>query len=385
MASRPSYGKLIHCETCGEDYSATYKRCPFCGAKNAPRPTPAPVQDEEEFDDGYVFDGQDLFDDAREDGASASRAKGGKRLAGSQGRKAPEPVNWPRLITFLCSLVIIVAALIIVFTVIYPQLRGEKDPVGTTSTQPELQPSEAVSLPSAGPAVEPSADPAVEPSDGPDAQPSAGGQDQTPSPDPNQLLSVSFRGPNDGDFTLQAGESHTITLNFDPSNWPGSVTWSSSNPEWATVDANGKVTNVNATDRLHMAVITAVAGDIRMESKVYCRGVVSDGPSEPPEGPSAEPTAEPSAAPSVEPSAQPSSAPSGGLTPGAKGKIVGADGGLRVRSGPGTAYSVKASLINGNEVTIVSDAGNGWYEITYRASGGTTDTGYIMGEYISVN
>ena len=36
MASRPSPNSLIHCAVCGEDYSATYKRCPFCGAKNAP-------------------------------------------------------------------------------------------------------------------------------------------------------------------------------------------------------------------------------------------------------------------------------------------------------------------------------------------------------------
>ena len=77
--------------------------------------------------------------------------------------------------------------------------------------------------------------------------------------------------------------------------------------------------------------------------------------------------------------------PSGSLTPGVKGTNIGADGGLRVRSGPGTTYEVQASLTNGNEVTIVSDAGGGWYEISYRASGGTTATGYIMGEYISVN
>ena len=42
MASRPSPNSLIHCAVCGEDYSATYKRCPFCGAKNAPPPPPPP-------------------------------------------------------------------------------------------------------------------------------------------------------------------------------------------------------------------------------------------------------------------------------------------------------------------------------------------------------
>ena len=42
MASRPSPNSLIHCAVCGEDYSATYKRCPFCGAKNAPPAPPPP-------------------------------------------------------------------------------------------------------------------------------------------------------------------------------------------------------------------------------------------------------------------------------------------------------------------------------------------------------
>ena len=402
MASRPHRGNLIHCNVCGEDYSVTYKRCPFCGAKNDPRDT-APARDQDEFDDGYVFDGQDLFDDDLEEDAPSARPRGGKRLAGNQGaHKAPEPVNWPRLITFLCSLIIIIAALIIVFTVIYPQLRGEKDPVGTTSEQPSLQPSEPAAIPSGDPLTEPSVDPAVEPSTDPvtdpDVQPSDGGQVQTPPPpaDPDQLLSVTFRGRHDDDFTLTApgtkDDSHTITFNFNPSNWTGTITWSSSNPSIATVDANGKVTNVNTTDRLHMVVITADIEGIRMESKVYCRGVASETPSDEPttdptDEPSTEPTVQPSdePEPSTEPTTQPTASPSGSLTPGATGKIVGADGGLRVRSGPGTSYGVQASLTNGNSVTIVSDAGGGWYEISYRASGGTTATGYIMGEYISVD
>ena len=83
-------------------------------------------------------------------------------------------------------------------------------------------------------------------------------------------------------------------------------------------------------------------------------------------------------------STAPSEAPSGGLTVGAKGKIVGAASGLRVRSGPGTNYNVQASLVNGNEVTIVADAGNGWYQISYAGSNGKQTTGYIMGKYISV-
>ena len=32
MPSKPSRNTLIHCAACGEDYSPTYRRCPFCGA-----------------------------------------------------------------------------------------------------------------------------------------------------------------------------------------------------------------------------------------------------------------------------------------------------------------------------------------------------------------
>ena len=84
MAYKPSPNSLIHCAACGEDYSVTYKRCPFCGAKNAPPPPPAPKPSREaerepearpepsrpaapaDPDDTYVFDGQDLFDDKEE-------------------------------------------------------------------------------------------------------------------------------------------------------------------------------------------------------------------------------------------------------------------------------------------------------------------------------
>ena len=156
MASKPSRDTLIHCESCGEDYSATYRRCPFCGERSDPRRAPRvtpPVRsssrkrDEEELDDGYVFDGQDAFEEQEEEEVySAPRPKGGKRLAPKQSRRGGvvelPPINWPRLITFLCSLIIIVAALIIIFTVIYPQLRGGTDPAADSSENPSQSATE---------------------------------------------------------------------------------------------------------------------------------------------------------------------------------------------------------------------------------------------------
>lgn len=386
MASRPTHGNLIHCASCGEDYSDTYKRCPFCGAKNDVRYEEPPKASDEEFDDGYVFDGQELFDGDQEGDDTQARPKGGKRLAGNQGREPSEPVNWPRLITFLCSLAIIIAALIIVFTVIYPQLRGGKDP-NVASSEPVLeQPSDPVS----DPTTDPSTDPVGDPTAGITADPAVSADLESQPPESQAPSSDMLSGfkLNRMEFTLKAGESFKLQPTFTPSDWSGTVTWSSSDERYATVNASGNVTNVNATNTLHGIVVTATAGGISVECKVYCRGVPAEEPTaeptvEPTDTPSAEPTENPE--PSVEPTQQPSTAPSGNLTPGAKGVIAGADGGLRVRSGPGTSYEVLASLVNGSAVTIVADAGDGWYQITFSGSGGAATNGYILGQYISVN
>lgn len=350
MARKPDFDTLIHCDACGEDYSATYKRCPFCGERSNSAPAPVRTDDD---DDGYVFDGQDAFDDVPEE-APVSRPKGGKRLANAGGGRRngpPAPINWPRLVTFLCSLIIIVAALVIIFTVVYPQLH--QDPVPNTS-QP-VSVSEA-------PTVESSQDPVATTSDEPDV---SSEPISSPAVDPSVLTGLAFGRTNDYDFTLQQGSSWTISLVTTPEDWSGTVTWSSDYPEYATVDANGKVTNVNTTTAMHRVAITASAEGFTVTATVFCYGVtVSD------------PTPSPDASTPVS---------SGSLTPGATGTIVNADGGLRVRSGPGTSYSVLASLVNGNKVTIVSDAGGGWYEITYSGAGGAATTGYIMGDYISVS
>ena len=72
---------------------------------------------------------------------------------------------------------------------------------------------------------------------------------------------------------------------------------------------------------------------------------------------------------------------SGDIPNGSKGTIMNAANGLRVRSGPGTSYDVLASLKNGDSITVVSYAGDNWYEIRYSS----TKIGYIMGDYINAN
>ena len=373
MAYKISPNSLIRCSQCGEDYSATYRRCPFCGTRNTPPPAPSFDPEDEldrpstsarpsapvDPDDTYVFSGQDLFDDdnAEEDYAPA-RSRGGKRLAEKPLANpfANADINWPRMITFVCSLIIIVAAMVIVFTVVYPQLRGNNPTAENNS------PSSAVTDPGAA-----ASDPDTVVT-GPNTAASEPGTDTSPDVPPagaDRLTTLAFKGPTDNDFTLQPGGSHTITLNFAPADWSGSVTWTSSNTAYATVDANGKVTNVNSTDQLRTVIITVSAGGLSLESKVYCRGVTA---SQPPvtQAPASDP-----------PTTQ---APSGGNR-----GTVDATGGLNVRSGPGTTYDKIASLSNGTTVTILENAGNGWYKISFTGAGGAAKEGYVLGEYISTN
>ncbi|MDD6159644.1 MAG: SH3 domain-containing protein [Oscillospiraceae bacterium] len=341
MARTSKPDELIHCEVCGEDYSPTYRRCPFCGEKPGARPV-----ERSDEDDGYRFDGQAYFDAPDEDNSHPSN-RGGKRLAsGGRGSRSapPPPISPMRLITFILSLAIIIAALVIIFTVVYPKLH--------TNPNPKPSPSPSQSMP-----VDPTDQPTEEPTDQPTEEPTA-----SPEPEEPPLTRLEV---NKTDFTLKANESYTPTVTMEPADWSGTLTWSIDHEDYATVDQNGKITNVNATASLHRAIVTVSGGGKSVTITVYCRS----GSTSPD-------------APSVS-----TPDPDGNyndLLPGTEGKITGASSGLRVRSGPGTTYDVLASLQNGNAVTVLENAGSGWYRISYQGSGGVK-TGYIMGEYIKAN
>ena len=349
MARRNHLEGLIHCDACGEDYSATYKRCPFCGeppqGSRPVRPTresqDIPLQEDE--DDDFVFEGQSAFDEEPEPPRPA-RAKGGKRLAtnqpggsrrASQGSRAssagsartPEPINWPRLITFLCGLVIIAAALVIVFTSIYPMLRQGRNPAASDTP----------------------------------ANPS-----QSTSQDPVTLTGLALDPVN---VSLLSGESSQLVLTLTPAQWTGDVVWTSSDESVATVSPTGLVTNVYTGADTLSVQITVTAGGLTAQCSVSCAG-------------SGTATSAPPA--QSDPPVVNTPAP-GGDIPAGPATIINAGGGLRVRSGPGTSYDILASLFNGNDITVVRYAGDEWYEITFSGPGGEPTTGYIMGEYISAS
>ena len=374
MANKPSPNSLIHCAECGEDYSATYKRCPFCGAKNTPAQSdpdrPAPPAD---LDDTYVFDGQDLFDDIDEGEGAAPRSRGGKRLAEKplSNPFANADINWPRMITFICSLVIIVAAMVIVFTWIYPQLRDNKDPSAEGSGSPSFNVTDP------GTDITPSPDPGTS-DPGTEATNPPG--EITPSIPPTASsglkgFTTNTSGKDTDGFTLQAGKSWQLKLTFDPAGWNGEVTYSISDADakYATVTPNGLVTNVYQGSGLHRVILTITAGDITLEMPVFCVGAADADP----------PATETSTAGDPSPSQTPSG--SDGITVGAKGKVVNAPKGVFVRSTPSTSGDNRiASLKEGDPITVLEAVGDGWYKISFAGTGGPTE-GYLMGECISTN
>ena len=90
---------VIRCENCGEEYSTTYKRCPFCDERPGGRSYP-PV--------------------------------GGRRVAGgSRSGRGGQP-NPLQVAGLVISLVLIIAAVVIVFTTLSPLLFGST-PSGSNS------------------------------------------------------------------------------------------------------------------------------------------------------------------------------------------------------------------------------------------------------------
>lgn len=191
-------------------------------------------------------------------------------------------------------------------------------------------------------------DPVVIPNDTPeDTTP----DDQTPVNSDAKL--------NREDMTLSGGETFQLVL----SGVTTEVSWTSSNENVATVSGNGVVTPV----KNGMCEIQAAWDG---QTRICIVRIVNAGSGV---SNSVEPTT-----PSTP--ATPST-PTSGLKTGTA-KVINAANGVYIRSGAGTSNQPLASVRNGDEVTVVKSAGDGWYEITFIASGGSKATGYMKGEYL---
>ncbi len=276
--SSPRRTDVIRCENCGEDYSITYKRCPFC--------------------------------DERPGRGGVS----GKRVSNTRGGGYGRPVNPIQIAGLVISLVLIASALFIVFRFVGAPLFGNRKP-SESSSQSQVSSQK-------------------------------GSNSSVPTVTPPALQSIAL---NNADLSLDNGDSYQLVANLLPSGAVGEVTWTSSDPTVAAVDASGTVTNLNAGGSDATVTITAACGDISAQASVTCKGKTGGGGS------------------------------TGPVSSGSTGRIVNAEKGLNIRSGPGKNYEVIASAKNGATVTILGEE-NGFYKVKYSGE----KTGYVSKDYVSV-
>lgn len=284
--SSPRRVDVIRCENCGEDYSVTYKRCPFC--------------------------------DERPGRGGIS----GKRVSNTRGGGYGRPVNPIQIAGLVISLVLIASALFIVFRFIGAPLFGGKNPPANSQGSSQSS-SQSTQKPGST---------------------SGSGSPSTPTPPAVQSISLSS-----ADVSVDNGATYQLTANLLPAGAAGEVVWTSSDITVAMVDSQGLVTNLNAGNSDVRVTITATCGDLSAQASVTCKGKTGGGGS------------------------------TGPVSSGTRGKIVNAEKGLNIRSGPGKSYDVVASAKNGATITILGEE-NGFYKINYSGD----KIGYVSKDYVSV-
>ena len=189
---------------------------------------------------------------------------------------------------------------------------------------------------------------------------SSSGEEPVVDPEPAGLTYEAALALPDGltlsktDYSTNVGDPD-VTLSV--SGGSGSYTWLSENDAIATVSESGTVTAV-ANGTVNILVTDG-------NQKAVCIVRVKGG-----------------SAPAT-PTTPTDPTPTGGSLKLGAATVINAPAGVNVRSGPGTENAAIASLVNGNEVTIKADAGNGWYEITFVGNGGVDTDGYVKGEFLA--
>lgn len=249
-----THSHLIHCDRCGEDYSSTYRSCPFCEDEEdavSPAPqseesnSPAPIP---QLEDEFQFDGGDLFDEE-----PPVQTKGGKRLLHSAS-PAPKKIR----VSFVLSLLLIAAAaVIVIISVVMPLLRSGQGQDDLTYPGTSQSPQ--------------GSDPGGEQT--PDSSDPGASQDPDVSDIPEDQTATDFTLSHE-EFTISSRYPDPVQLSvtFLPSGSTGTITWTSSNPDAVTVSDTGLVQAVGKGT----ATITAtMAGGITHTCRVI--STVSEG------------------------------------------------------------------------------------------------------------
>ena len=306
------------------------KRCPICGEKYSDTYKTCPFCEEEE---------------ALRSGSQIRRnsGRGGRRAARNRQPNLLSPI--------LIVLIVIMLALLVYLLFgdrIADRLSGGDG--GTQDQQVEDVTPEVPDPDSGGDGTMPE--------DGGAGEGTDAGGNTDPETDPSGLpetLTIAYMGSPREEFTMSVGDE---PIPLTASGGSGTYTWSSSDDGVASVDASGNVTAISAGQ----ATLTVTDGSATGTCLVRVRGggAASSG---------------------TDTSSAGTSSGGGTLTAGAA-KVVNAGNGVRVRSQPNTSSEILATVPNGAAVQVVQSAGNGWYQITFVASGGVTTTGYMLGEYL---
>ena len=310
---------MKRCPVCGEKYSDTYKNCPFC-------------EEEEALQSGSQI--------------RRSSGRGGKRTAKNRQPNLLSPI--------LIVLIVIMLALLVYLLFgdrIASRLSGDS---GTQDQQVEDVTPEAPDPDDSGDVTMPE-----DGSDTGETGDADSGTTTAPETDLSDLpetLTIAYMGSPREEFTMSVGDE---PIPLTVSGGTGTYTWSSSDDGIASVDASGNVTAVSSGQ----ATLTVTDGSAKGTCLVRVRGGSTTTGSGTDSGSTG------------------TSSGGGGLTAGTA-TVVNAGNGVRVRSQPNPSSEILATVSNGATVQVVQSAGNGWYEITFVATGGVTTTGYMMGEYL---
>ena len=298
------------------------KTCPVCGEKYSDTYRSCPFCEEEK---------------------NFRRGKGPKRKGGHRVRQ-----GGPSLLSPVLVIAILLMAALLIY-LLFGKAIGEKlgwgqDPSGS-------EPSGAVSSQGSS---------GTSSSGASGSGASSSGEEPVVDPEPAGLTYEAALALPDGltlsktDYSTNVGDPD-VTLSV--SGGSGSYTWLSENDAIATVSESGTVTAV-ANGTVNILVTDG-------NQKAVCIVRVKGG-----------------SAP-VTPTTPTDPGPTGGSLKLGAATVINAPAGVNVRSGPGTENAAIASLVNGNEVTIKADAGNGWYEITFVGNGGVDTDGYVKGEFLA--
>ena len=199
---------LIKCEYCGEMYSTTYKHCPFCNE-----------------------DGTGAWDESEGEGQEAVHPVGGKRLAYEAPKRSRKISPWS-VLGIIFSLALIIAAICIVAS-IFRSITGRGNPT-TTPTPTPTPPFESETVESAEPT----------PTEGEeDPGESAPVVEATLPPEVIQPTSFTLNKTDMSFFN--PGELYDLKVRLEPEDAEAEVTWTSSDPNVASVSWNGRVTAIS--------------------------------------------------------------------------------------------------------------------------------------------